>query len=146
MAFESRRERYNSKRKICLDDTKNRKKCETLFTIVKYGGNPEHKKNPNDFGLEPQVGARQGKSLCDEVAIFEKEKAVDLLKEGVRRGMISEQKRNEFPQNIWAVDSNDKPLEAQLENQATGTYHGYPVPESDPMGSEIIEKWNERRR
>lgn len=146
MAFESRREKYNPKRKIRSQSVENREKCKTLIETVNYGGNSEHKKNPNDFNLKPPVGARQGKSLCDEVGIFEKEKAVDLLKEGVRRGMISEQERNEFPQNIWAVDSNGKPLEAQLENQATGTYHGYPVPESDPMGSEIIEEWNGRRR
>lgn len=28
-----------------------------------YGGNPEHKRNPGDFGLSPPALPRQGKSL-----------------------------------------------------------------------------------
>ena len=58
--------------------------------------------------------------------------------------MYSITEKNGWPQNIWAVDDNGDPLEAQLENQETGTYHGYPVPESDPFGKKIINEWDQR--
>lgn len=34
-----------------------------LASQVKYGGNPEHKRNPGNFGLTPPSGPRPGKSL-----------------------------------------------------------------------------------
>lgn len=33
------------------------------------------------------------------------------------------------------------PLEAQLENEAAETYHGYPMPVGDPLGREILRLW-----
>jgi hypothetical protein len=33
------------------------------------------------------------------------------------------------------------PLEAQLENAANGTYHGYPMPEDDPFRDIVIARW-----
>jgi hypothetical protein len=32
-------------------------------------------------------------------------------------------------------------MEAQLENQELGTYHGYPMPENDPLFCKVLEKW-----
>jgi len=57
---------------------------------------------------------------------------------------MSINEKNGWPQNIWAVDENGHPLEAQLENQETGAYHGYPIPESDPFGQTIIDEWRKR--
>ena len=37
--------------------------------------------------------------------------------------------------------TDGKPLEAQLENQATEAYHGYPMPPGDPLGPEIVRRW-----
>lgn len=141
MSFQKRDNKFNPKRKIRLYEGN-----KALSKVVMYGGNPEHKKNPkHNFDVDPKTYPRSAKSLCDEVEIFEKRKALKLLKEGARREMISEQERNGFPQNIWAVDENGKPLEAQLENQETGSYHGYPVPESDPFGELILAEWNKRK-
>jgi len=108
---------------------------------VTYGGSPEHKRNPGDFGLTPPTSPRRDKTLCDGVLIFQKAAALKLLKEGVRRGLVSQQIRNGFPQNIWAVSAEGVPLEAQLENAGIGTYHGYPMPEDDAFRDKVTQKW-----
>lgn len=43
---------------------------EKLAERALYGGNPEHKRSPGDFGLTPASGPRPGKSLCDAAKIF----------------------------------------------------------------------------
>lgn len=114
---------------------------------VSYGGNAEHKRNPGDFGLTPPYGPRRGKTLCDKVGIFKQTKALQLLREGIRRGMVSEQMRNGFPQNIWALAEDGTPLEAALDNATTGSYHGYPMWTDDAFAQKVVEKWrnsNER--
>lgn len=109
---------------------------------VSYGGNAEHKRNPGDFGLPPPYGPRPGKTLCDGVNIFQRAVALRLLREGIRRGLISEQKRGNFPKNIWAVTTEGVPLEAALDNEVTGSYHGYPIPKDDEFGKKVVKKWN----
>ncbi len=111
---------------------------------VKYGGNPEHKKNPGDFGLTPPSSPRTAKSLCDTVEIFSIRVAIAHIRDGLRKGMVSHQIKGKWPQNIWAVTSDGIPLEAQLENPETGVYHGYPMPESDPFSNEVIKEWKAR--
>lgn len=61
---------------------------------LRYSGNPEHKRNPGDFGLTPPSGPRPGKTLCDQVEIYSRAEALALLKAGVRRG-ISAQERDD---------------------------------------------------
>ena len=116
--------------------------CSNLADQMRYGGNPEHKMNPGDFGLTPPSGRRSGKSLCDTVGIFSREDALECFKSGLRKGLISDRFSGPWPQNIWAVTEGGHPLEAQLENQETGTYHGYPMPESDPLAAEVVKRWN----
>ena len=113
----------------------------SLIDFVNYSGNPEHKRNPGDFGLMPPSQPRADKTLCDIVGVFRWQEATKLLKEGVRKGLISEQEQNGYPQNIWAVTEDLLPLEAQLENAGKGTYHGYPMPETDPFREEVLAKW-----
>jgi hypothetical protein len=117
-------------------------KLESLAIAVQYGGNGEHKRNPGDFGLPPPLGPRPGKTLCDGANILQRKLALKLLKEGIRRGLVSEQERNGYPQNIWAVTDEGISLEAPLENRETGTYHGYPMREDDAFSEKVIEKWN----
>ena len=135
-----RRKGYNPKRKI-RDEIDN-EYLNWLFDAVQYGGNPEHKRNPGDFGLNPPATPRPDKSLCDVVEIFQVEIAIEHLREGIRRGLISQDSENNFPKNIWAVTEDRIPLEAQLENRVQGVYHGYPVPETDPFGDIILERWD----
>ena len=134
------RKSFNPKRRIRPLPIK-KELLAALTKRVQYGGNPEHKMNPGEFGLEPPSSPRPDKTLCDGTGIFERNKAVTLLREGIRRGLISVQERDGLPQNIWAVTPDGIPLEAQLENQATATYHGYPMPPGDPLGREVVRRW-----
>jgi hypothetical protein len=136
----------NPKRRIQPNPTtaEARLRLEDLATRMSYGGNPEHKRNPGDFGLQPPSYPRQGKSLCDEAAIFTRAEALGLLRQGVRRGLISAQERQGWPQNVWAVAPNSTPLEAMLENPAIGAYHGYPMLEDDPLAEEVMERWRDQ--
>ncbi|PKM37142.1 MAG: hypothetical protein CVV06_07360 [Gammaproteobacteria bacterium HGW-Gammaproteobacteria-10] len=140
--MQRRQGRFNTKRKIQAFSENS--VSDVLVKKVKYGGNPEHKKNPGDFELTPPSSPRTAKSLCDTVEIFTKKAAIAHIKAGLRKGMISEQMKGKWPQNIWAVTRDGTPLEAQLENPETGMYHGYPMPESDPFSHEVIKEWKIR--
>lgn len=140
--MQRRDDRYNRKRRI-------RQNCESGYLMgisdkITYGGNPEHKRNPGDFGLMPPSQPRSHKSLCDVVNIFSIHEATRLLKAGVEKGLISVCESNGFPQNIWSVSNDGYPLEAQLENPEKGTYHGYPMPDTDPFRDEVLEWWTRR--
>ena len=115
---------------------------DEILSRIRYGGNPEHKRNPGNFGLTPPCQPRPDKSLCDEIGIFKKADAEQLLKDGVRRGMISQNWKQDFPQNIWAVTDEGIPVEAQLENSTMGFYHGYPMPQSDHFCKAVIQRWS----
>ena len=143
---QAKRYKYNQKRKVIDCYSKESISfLQTIYSKVKYRGNPLHKKNPGDFGFDPPSAARPGKSLCDSASIFNKKEALNLLREGVKRGLISSQRVGSYPQNIWAVkefpDGNRMPLESQLDNREEGSYHRYPLPETDPMHDMILEKW-----
>jgi hypothetical protein len=49
-----------------------------------------------------------------------------------------------YPHNVWSMTDEGAPLEAQLENAATGDYHGYPLPPDDPMHAIVIREWAQR--
>ncbi len=135
----NQRKQFNNKRRI-----RRSSKLENLTDLAKrvsYTGNPVHKRNPGDFGLTPPSTPRNDKTLCDDVGIVSKTTATRLLRTGIKRGLISEQTRGEFPQNVWAVDKNGNPLEAQLENRSQGTYHGYPIPPNDPFRDQVLNFW-----
>lgn len=114
---------------------------DALAAKVQYGGNPEHKRNPGDFKLTPPASPRPGKTLCDGAGIVAREDAVRLLREGIKRGLMSDRDVNGWPKYVWAVWASRVPVEAVLENEATGTYHGYPLQSSDPLASEVILRW-----
>jgi hypothetical protein len=118
---------------------------ERLAREVRYFGNGEHKKNPGDFGLSPPLGPRPGKTLCDGANILHHRVAFRLLREGIRRGLVSQQVRGNYPQNVWAVTEDGIALEAQLDNRETGSYHGYPMREDDAFRKKVISKWQAHR-
>lgn len=138
--------KFNPKRRLAPPpgSKTEREQLETLAKQAQYGGNPEHKRNPGDFGLEPPADPRRGKSLCDDVKIFTRAEARALLQEGLRRGMVSDRQNGGWPKNVWSMTLDGMPLESQLENPVLGTYHGYPMPESDPFAEEVRNAWKER--
>lgn len=138
--------RFNPKRKIRKCSESDVSFLDDLYSKVSYGGNPQHKKCPGDFGLTPPCDPRAMKSLCDEVFVYNRLEALRLLKAGIARGLISVQMNERgFPQNIWSVttleNGKEVPLEAQIENPAIGSYHGYPLSPTDPMYEKILEMW-----
>ncbi|WP_412851521.1 hypothetical protein [Ectothiorhodospira shaposhnikovii] len=144
MAFKRRQRTYNPKRRLVMEidfsaqaDWQNQ---------VSYGGNPEHKRNPGDFGLTPPSDPRPGKMLCDDTGIITRQAALSLLQKGLSAGLYSSRMGHGdyWPQNIWAVTETGLPMEAQLENPAKGTYHGYPMPEQDPFREEVLKRWEQR--
>lgn len=135
----SKRKAFNPKRHIA--SSIRQRDLEELATRVRYGGNPEHKRNPGDFALTPPSLPRADKTLCDLAGIFRRVEAERLLREGIRRGLVSQWEGAGFPRNVWAVTEAGLPLEAQLENAGNGTYHGYPMPEDDAFREQVIEKW-----
>lgn len=137
------RRKFNLKRRI--RQTVEETTLSRLADRVGYSGNPQHKLNPGDFNLTPPSSPRLDKTLCDGAKIFLRGQAQSLLREGVLRGLISVQERSGLPQNIWAVSNNGIPLEAQLDNENAGTYHGYPMQDADPLSAEILDRWNQRR-
>jgi hypothetical protein len=140
--MQRRYNQFNTKRRIKKLAESDLQHCSDLAEQVRYGGNPEHKKDPGDFGLTPPSGPRPEKSLCDAVDIFSRQDALNYLKSGLRRGLISDRFNGRWPQNIWSLTEDGNPLEAQLENPEMGTYHGYPMPQSDPLAAEIVRRWN----
>lgn len=130
---------FNPKRRIAAAPDPDA--LDDLAARVRYGGNPEHKRNPGDFGLTPPARPRADKSKCDWAGIVERAVALRLLREGIRRGLVSEQRRGGYPQNVWALTDDGYPLEAQLENSVSGAYHGYPMPETDPFRDVVLERW-----
>lgn len=134
---------FNPKRKLVTPAQAAARMAEfaTLADRARYGGNPEHKKNPGDFGLTPPADPRQGKSLCDAAKIFKRDQAEQLLQAGLRNGLVSERMVGAWPKNVWSVTDDGIAMEAQLENPALGIYHGYPMPETDPLSQEVHRRW-----
>ncbi len=136
--------RFNFKRRIA--DSVTEAELEQWSASLRYGGNPEHKRNPGDFGLRPPAAPRADKSLCDDVGIFSRAEAIAVLRAGLQRGLVSEQRVNDLPQLIWSVTAQDRPVEAQLENSVACVYHAYPMPEGDPLASVVLARWRSHER
>ncbi len=81
---------FNPKRRMLKLEDCDFEQLASLASQVQYGGNPEHKRNPGDFGLTPPSGPRPGKSLCDTVKIFTKQQALELLRQGIASGLVSD--------------------------------------------------------
>src|SRR5271165_3215536 len=99
------RKRFNPKRRLRPLPI-NEAVLRELEARVNYGGNPEHKRNPGDFGLDPPSYPRPGKTLCDVVQIHTRAAALMLLQTGLTRGLFSVQERSGWPQNVWAVTAD----------------------------------------
>lgn len=139
-----RRHGYNPKRRIAPPDFLPEAERRDLSRRVSYGGNPEHKRSPGDYNLTPPAQPRPGKTLCDGDRQILKDEALDLLKEGLQKGMFCSFEHGSWPQNIWSISNTGEIFEAQIENPMQGTYHGYPVPADDDFRRTIKYEWERR--
>lgn len=135
---------FNPKRRLAPVGRLDAASRDELAKRCRYGGNPEHKRNPADYGLTPPTNPRPGKTICDGERVILKDEARTLLVAGLVRGMMSERTVNGWPQNVWAVNEAGLVFEAQLENQTTGSYHGYPMPTDDDFRALILAEWRVR--
>jgi hypothetical protein len=139
-----RRTQYNAKRRLlAMEDVKKKPvSFSELASLVQYGGNPEHKRDPGDFALSPpHAGGRPAKSLCDDAGVLRRKNALELLRSGLTLGLVSDRFDGEWPYNVWMVTAEGQPLEAQLERP--GVYHGYPMPDADPFRGEVLKRWRQ---
>jgi hypothetical protein len=125
-----------------IEDRVDQAYLDHLVFSVGYGGNPEHKKDAGNFELQTSTAKRADYSLCDFVAISKRAVALDALRVGIKRRLISKQRRNGFPQNVWSLTESGVALEAQLENETLGTYHGYPMDPEDPFVPIVKAHWD----
>lgn len=142
-----RKNSSNLKRKLQKHVDLDFNQCRQLAEEARYGGNPEHKRNPGDFALNPPCGAgsRPNKSFCDDAGIVSRRDALKHLRSGLANGMISDRFVGKWPKNVYAVTDDGIPLEAQLEQRETGTYHGYRM-SNDPLSEEVLNEWAKRQQ
>lgn len=135
------RQHHNPKKRLrpIADVDKNR--LIAIAQSARYVGNPDHKRNPGDFGLDPPSRPRLSKSLCDAANIFAQAEAQELLREGIQGGVVSVQEEQGWPRIVWAVHNHITVLEARLDNAAQGTYHGYPLEPDDPFVPAVLDRW-----
>ena len=115
-----------------------------METMATYRPSPYHKSGSSAAGLQSVPALRPDKTICDRPTSGSARNAADLLKSGFSRGMVSERRRGDWPQNVWAVDEEGIVYEAQLGNLVTGEYHGYPMKQDDSFASFIRDEWKRR--
>lgn len=135
---------YNPKRKIAVNGSVPPSRLRELAQKSSYGGNPEHKRSPGDYGLTPPASPRPGKTLCDGERQILKEEAEAFLRGGLGRGMMSPCAVGSWPHNVWAVSEAGEAFEFQLENPALGVYDGYPMPKNDDFRAAVEAEWMKR--
>ena len=116
---------------------------DDLAKHARYGPNRHHKRKMFDGAAG---SARLDKTLCDGAWANTQERSEGLLGEGFRRGMISQQVRDAWPQNVWAVDDRNEVYQANLTNSGTGEYHGFPIRGEGSFLSLIRSEWVARSR
>ncbi|WP_372421481.1 hypothetical protein [Salinarimonas chemoclinalis] len=120
--------------------------ADDLASQIAYGGNPELKRSPGDFSLDPPSRPRSDKGHCDDIGVFRRADATALLREAARRGIVSRARGagGRFPKQIWGMTSDGSAVEAILENPDSGAYHGYPLHPDDPFARRLAQLWRER--
>lgn len=133
---------FNPKRRLlpAEDARRLQERLAALAAEVRYGDNPEHKRQAGDFGLTPPAAARRGRTLCDAAGIFRRAEALDCVQAGLKLGLVDARWRGEgWPRLVWTVSEGGVPLEAQLDGD--GVAHGYPMPEVDPLRVTVLARW-----
>jgi hypothetical protein len=122
-----------------------------LAKMVKYEGDPRHKKGRGDFVLQAGIKPNPKKTLCDVSGIDKEHQALSLLRKGLELGIVSPpdprcyspelsaEAALRWPKCVWAV-KGDVVLEAR--HTVNGIYHGYPELESQALREIVISCWN----
>lgn len=119
---------------------------EQMARDARYRPSPYHKSNPAAWGLTGLSQHRPDKTVCEGSGVTSCRDAAELLKLGILCGMVSKQKRKNWPRNVWAVDTAGIVYEAQLSNSGLGEYHGYPMTDGDRIADLVRTEWERRRQ
>ena len=118
---------------------------DRIRLVARYTGAPYHKLHPGDYGLSPPSDPRPSKSVCDDRRPLLKHEAESLLREGIRRGMISQPKPGQLPKYVWAVDDQKQVYEAKTDPLLGSAYHGYRLGDDEyQMRANVLSAWNKR--
>ncbi len=121
--------------------------CEVRAELesARYVGNPQHKRWPADYGLNPPADPRPNKSLCDGLRPIKKREAIELFRSGIGLDMVSvDLDHRGLPKRVWAVDEYGEAYEAM--SSADGKYHGYRLYRDQDMRDLVIAEWNRRNQ
>ena len=101
--------RSKTKKKTALASTSkfDRDTLEQMAQDARYRPSPYHKSDPSAWGLSGLPQYRPDKTVCEGSGITCSREAVKLLKSSIRCGIISDQQRGKWPQNVWAVDAEN---------------------------------------
>ena len=125
--------------------TVDRDELQRMETIAVYRPSPYHKAHLLSGGRRAVPVPRPDKTICDGPSVGSHRNAIELLRAGFQRGMVSRQIRRGWPRNVWAVDEDSVVYEAQLSNVETGEYHGYPMKQGDGFAAFIAAELGEAR-
>lgn len=139
--------RSKSKRRVMLAvaGTVDRVQLRRMEKTARYCPSPYHKTRPLSGHWLAAPTPRPDKTICDGPSAGSHRNAIELLMAGFRRGMVSRQVRRGWPRNVWAVDEDGVVYEAQLSNEETGEYHGYPMKQGDGFAAFIAAEWERRK-
>jgi hypothetical protein len=100
---------------------------------ARYTGSPYHRPPGSKMGQSAGRSYPHA-SKCDP--IWTAEMANRALKNAIRRGLVSEEWRNDLPRYAWHLE-DDTVYEAVLTNQGTGEYHAYPLSEEQEWPKDL---------
>ena len=113
-------ERYRRKKKLVASQwPSDLDSPDVLATRVRYTGSAEHKDYPS-FAGSPAL--RSDATRCEKS--IGQEEAEEMLKEAVRRGLVSEDSEGGYPRYIWGRLRGEVYI-ARLINQGQGWYKGW---------------------
>ena len=106
---------------------------------AQYKGVSYHKRTPS-FAGPPRW--RPGKTACPSRFKDQQALLTSWIREAIRKGVISEEFRGDFPARVWYLDTeHDEVYKADLTQRETGEYHGYGPIEHPPR----VHRDDERR-
>lgn len=138
------RESNNPKRRIAPCGSLSDDDRLALANKAVYVGSAHHKRTPGDYGFQPPINPRPSKSLCDDLIVISKAEACQLLKDGIRKGLVSSLRINEsLPKYVWSVDQDRHVFEAKL---GADGYHGYRLDreQEKDMHDLVLTEWDQR--
>lgn len=134
----------NPKRRIAKQGHYTARELDEFASTAQYGGSAHHKLHPGGYGFVPPAAPRPSKSVCDGKRPVAPHEATGLLREAMRRGMVSSHVDGTWPKYAWAVDEAGEVYEAKLGHDGR-RYHGYRLAEDDAAMREwALAEWSKR--